>query len=1110
MDPRYFAQDVLRCDLCEIHVVQSHCELCHVNLCKACVGEHLSDSNKKHRVVPYRERTSTPIYPKCLNHSKNCELYCEQCDIPVCSTCISSGKHKGHHLSDVLQKLSSKSRDMEKELRELETTIYPKYEEIASGIKTKKDNLETHYRNLTTAVTKQGELWHRKINIIVNKQKSEIDEMKTKHIAALNTEEDVITKITEDVKQSIDCLKKILDSNDISLASEYKSRIAEFRSLPPDLKVILPSFSPQWTDSEKLYHMFGSLSALTITKEEHGYTMKTSETVSCLPVKPLLDEPEAVTTIDTGYEYTLCSVTCLSDEEIWTLGGDKIMKLYNLHGKLLKSIQTKSGNTPHDIAVTRSGDLVYTDPDTRTVNIVKNEKIQEVIRLQGWKPYYLCSTSSGDLLVIMDNDENKQKKVIRYSGSIAKQTIQFDSEGRPLYSSGSVTYICENRNLDICVADNKARAVMVVNQAGKFRFRYTGHPTTTKELFDPLGITTDTQRQILISDFDYNCIHILDQDGHFLRYIDNCGLEHPWGICIDTSDNLFVAEWKSGKTPPFSAESSEMDPRYSAQDIIRCDLCERHVVQSHCELCHVNLCKTCVGEHLSDSTKKHRVVPYKERTSTPNYPKCLMHSKNCELYCEQCDIPVCSTCISSGKHKGHHLLDILQKLSSKTRDMEEELIELETEIYPKYEEIASGIKNKKENVETQYRKLKAAVSKQEEDWHREINIIVNKRKSEIDEMKSKHLAALSEEENKIKHITAEVKQSIIDQKKILQSNDISLASVYKSRNAEFRRLPPEVNVSLPSFSPQQINTEQLHQMFGFLSALSITTEHGYTMKTPEDVSCPPVKPLLDEPQLISTIDTGYKPLRSVTFLRDDEIWTCGNGEIIKLYNFQGKLLKSITTQSGRQASDITVTRSGDLIYIDRDTRTVNIVKNKQIQEVIRLQGWTPYNVCSTSSGDLLVTMNSEDDTHTKVVRYSGSYEKQTIQFDSKGNPLYSSSDLFKSVTENRNLDICVADHGARAVVVVNQAGKLRFRYTGPPFTIKGVFLPYGITTDSQSQILTADSVNNCIYILDQDGQFLRHIDNCDLQYPWGLCVDIRDNLFVTENITGKVKKIKYM
>ncbi|XP_062619376.1 tripartite motif-containing protein 2-like [Saccostrea cucullata] len=113
--------------------------------------------------------------------------------------------------------------------------------------------------------------------------------------------------------------------------------------------------------------------------------------------------------------------------------------------------------------------------------------------------------------------------------------------------------------------------------------------------------------------------------------------------------------------------------------------------------------------------------------------------------------------------------------------------------------------------------------------------------------------------------------------------------------------------------------------------------------------------------------------------------------------------------------------------------------------------------------------------------------------------------------ENRNLDICGADCEAQAVVVVNQAGTPQFKYTGHPSTTKEEkFYPHGITTDSQSLILIADYYNKSVHIIDQDGQFLRFINKCDLENPWSLCVDTRDNLFVAENMSCKVKKIKYL
>ncbi|XP_048750724.2 uncharacterized protein LOC125662516 [Ostrea edulis] len=284
--------------------------------------------------------------------------------------------------------------------------------------------------------------------------------------------------------------------------------------------------------------------------------------------------------------------------------------------------------------------------------------------------------------------------------------------------------------------------------------------------------------------------------------------------------------------------------------------------------------------------------------------------------------------------------------------------------------------------------------------------------------------------------------------------------------------------------------------------------HGDTMKSSEATSSPPVKPLLDEPRLTATIDTGYDRLYSVSCLSEEQVWTRGNNEIMKLLNLQGEPLASIQTKSGNIPRDIALTRDGDLIYIDNYNRTVNVVKNNQIRTVITLQEWIPVNVFSTLSADLLVTMVNDTEKQSKVVRYSGSKMKQTIQFDDQDRPLYSSDYIYKYICENRNLDICVADWLSSTVVVVNQSGKLRFRYTGHPSNTKKPFYPVGITTDSQSHILTADYLHGRIHILDQDGQFLRYIHN--LERPYGLCVDIRDNLFVAECHTAKVKKMQYL
>lgn len=111
-----------------------------------------------------------------------------------------------------------------------------------------------------------------------------------------------------------------------------------------------------------------------------------------------------------------------------------------------------------------------------------------------------------------------------------------------------------------------------------------------------------------------------------------------------------------------------MDSEFSLQDVIRCHLCETLGSHLRCDICHIYLCKTCVGEHLYDETTQHKVVPFRKRESSANYPKCPNHStKQCERYCEQCEVPVCLTCASCKEHSGHKFFDIRTTLKRRQK-----------------------------------------------------------------------------------------------------------------------------------------------------------------------------------------------------------------------------------------------------------------------------------------------------------------------------------------------------------------------------------------------------------------------------------------------------------
>ncbi|XP_052680310.1 uncharacterized protein LOC128161112 [Crassostrea angulata] len=272
--------------------------------------------------------------------------------------------------------MNNKKEIIQNDLQELEKYNL-KYQEITSIITVQKSALNENSQKLTTEIDKHGEDVHREINTNIRNMKSNVGEMDTEHLATLNQQEDEIKHTVSEITQTIAELKTLRDSND-----------------------------------------FGSVSSSSIKTEEHGYTMESPGAESSPPDRLLIDVPQLITQIKTtfGESHPLYKVSCLSDEEMWTCGSGNIMSLYNLSGKTVKLVLTKSGYSPYDIAVTKGGDLVYTDRHVRTVNIVKNTQrkkpqITTVIELRGWGPLSVCSTSSGDLLVVMNSDDHRQTKV---------------------------------------------------------------------------------------------------------------------------------------------------------------------------------------------------------------------------------------------------------------------------------------------------------------------------------------------------------------------------------------------------------------------------------------------------------------------------------------------------------------------------------------------------------------------------------------------------------------------------------------------------------------------------------------------------------------------------
>lgn len=110
-------------------------------------------------------------------------------------------------------------------------------------------------------------------------------------------------------------------------------------------------------------------------------------------------------------------------------------------------------------------------------------------------------------------------------------------------------------------------------------------------------------------------------------------------------------------------------------------------------------------------------------------------------------------------------------------------------------------------------------------------------------------------------------------------------------------------------------------------------------------------------------------IRSLSLLSNTEVWIghWGN-DIISLHNLRED--KTISITLGHTPEDITVTKTGNLIYTyfkhSTCTSFVKVVINSEIKTVIKVTGWKLGNVSSSKINELLVIMERNHDKQTKV------------------------------------------------------------------------------------------------------------------------------------------------
>ncbi|XP_062577903.1 uncharacterized protein LOC134239772 [Saccostrea cucullata] len=557
MDIPRTAQHFLECGIedCERNC-EFYCNLCHQRLCKQCRDEHLKrPENKNHEVVLYQQRKRQLPVEKCKIHpTKDEDMFCEECQVSLCSKCATKGDHPKHTFVDLEAVYAEKFTLFHQEISKIHEYLLPTSQDLQKEIKKDSSEIKHLMDNIRTSMKTEGESLKSLVDTVVSENIKQLDQIEHSLLEDLNTQDktfdDYITYLNNLVKELHRCMSS---TETQKLMSEKKPKI---RSIPETTKPVTPGFTAGQCNKSDVTKLLGKIhvpntkaekreirpiesvynTAMKPTHKQMKEDRKKSDKKQTLSLSASVTKVREfkVPGVDTVFHVTLDQ-----SDRLWI--SDKYGNLVqtDLQGNAIQKIKTNGGYGYH--TVTQDRDLIFTDKDKKVIKrITQDNKITEFIKTGDWTP--LCIHSShitGDLLVGMVT--NREAKVTRYNKTGKElQNIQRHNKGQGLYRYPH--YITENINGDICTSDYD-KGVVVVNKSGQHRFSYTGQ----KSVFRPYGICTDVLGHILVCD-GYNLsntVHLLDQDGQFLSLLltQQKGVDYPRSVCVDDENNLYVGQF---------------------------------------------------------------------------------------------------------------------------------------------------------------------------------------------------------------------------------------------------------------------------------------------------------------------------------------------------------------------------------------------------------------------------------------------------------------------------------------------------------------------------------------------------------------------------------------
>lgn len=536
-------QQAAVCDLCKHKKVKLLCISCQYKLCKDCVGNHMTQELPQvHKVVKYEDRHTHFSHQFCMTHSdRQCDTLCTSCDIPVCQDCL-TGHHKDHSNEKLPREFLAKRKEILEDNEAMEESLIPKYTQEDVVTKSKIANLTFSYSSMQKEIETYKRKWEEEVKKIFARFASELQVLQKEDLTPFHCHEDKIKSGIKEMHQNLGKNRKLLKAAKVSEILSYTSKHVQFQSLPT--LELEPNPAALILNSEK-----GKVSQLQL---EDLISLLLPPTrlpfINLIPnvEKLLLDQVAVFATVKTPF-HAIRDLACAGTNKVWVnaIGDyeDAALSCFDICGDKLDSVTV--GSFCNGLTMDPDGNLLYSE--FNNVMIYKNGETNEKIDIpDGWEAMGISCSRSGNILICLMNVKNEHK-VQQYKDKTCIKEFQKDENGEKLYKNGEyMLYPMENINGDVCVVNNNSNSIITVSSEGKLRFRYNGKDANLSNDLNTNAFVTDSMGRIIIADEANDCLHIIDQNGKFLKCLEIPELTKPTGLSLDSRGRLWVGSKDNG------------------------------------------------------------------------------------------------------------------------------------------------------------------------------------------------------------------------------------------------------------------------------------------------------------------------------------------------------------------------------------------------------------------------------------------------------------------------------------------------------------------------------------------------------------------------------------